>query len=108
MEEIRRRHAKIGAGIRVRYNMNFNPLKRSDGKNEDISREGGGELTVYDLLFADDSVFFTKGGKAKSIEMGEIVNEVIKAFGQQVSFKKTEVMMIKSDRKKEVEVIVEA
>ena len=40
--------------------------------------------------------------------MGEIVNEVMKAFGQQVSFKKTEVMMIKSDRKKEVDVIVEA
>ena len=42
------------------------------------------------------------------MEMGEVVNEVMKAFGQQVSFKKTEVMMIKSDRKKEVEVIVEA
>jgi hypothetical protein len=61
---------------------------------------------IYDLLFADDSVFFTKGGKAKSMEMGEIVNEVMKAFAQQVSLTKTEVMMVKSDRKKEVEVIV--
>ena len=43
MEEIRRRHAEIGAGISVRYNMNCNPLKRSDGKNEDISRGGKGE-----------------------------------------------------------------
>ena len=60
--------------------MNCNPLKRSDGKNEDTSREGGGELTIYDLLFADDSVFFTKGGKAKSMEMGEIINEVMKAL----------------------------
>ena len=39
-----------------RYNMNCNPLKRSDGKNEDTSREGGGEVTIYDLLFADDSL----------------------------------------------------
>jgi hypothetical protein len=55
--------------------------KKSDGKNEDTTREGGGELTTHDLLFADDSVFFTKGGKTKSMEMGEIVNEVMKAFG---------------------------
>ena len=77
MEEIRSRHAEIGAGISVRYNMNCDPLKRSDGKNEDASREGGGELTMYDLLFADDSVFFTKGFKAKSMEMGEIVIIII-------------------------------
>ena len=50
--------------------LNCNPLKRSDGKNDDTSREGGGELTIYDILFANDSVFFTKGGKAKSMEMG--------------------------------------
>ena len=56
---------------------------------------------IYDLLFADDSVFFTKGGKAKrSLEMGEIVNEVMKAFGQQASFQKTEVMMVESDRRR--------
>ena len=34
--------------------------------------------------------------------MGEIVNEVMKAFGQQASFQKTEVMMVKSDGRKEV------
>ena len=75
LKEIRRRHEEIGAGIRARYNMNCNPLERSDGKIEDTSREGGGELTMYDLLFADDSVFFTKGGKAKSMEMSEIVTK---------------------------------
>jgi len=33
------------------------------------------------------------------MEIGVIVNEVMKAFGQQVSFKQTEVMMIKNDGK---------
>ena len=47
--------------------------KRSDGKNEDTSREGRGELTINSLLFADNSVFFTKGGKAKSMQMGEML-----------------------------------
>ena len=54
-----------------------------------------GILIILDLLFADDSVFFTQGGKAKrSMEMGDIVNEVMKSFGQQASFKKTEVMLV--------------
>jgi hypothetical protein len=43
---------------------------------------------MYDLLFAGDSNFFTKRGKAKSMGMNKIVNEVMKAFGQQVSLKK--------------------
>jgi len=41
--------------------MNCNLLKRSDGKNGDTSREGGGESSIYDEPFADDFVFFTKG-----------------------------------------------
>jgi hypothetical protein len=40
--------------------------------------------------------------------MGGIVDELMKAFGQQGSLKNTELMMVESDRKKAIEVIVDA
>jgi len=57
MEEIRRRLKEIGVGVKVKYNMECNPLKRSNGKKDDTRRDGK-EVTLYDLLFADDSALF--------------------------------------------------
>ena len=106
MEEIRRRLEGIESGVRIKFNMECNPLRRSNGKEDETSREGGGELTIYDLLFADDSVFFNLEDMGKSMRGATIVNKVMEAFGQKVSFAKTKVLIVESKRKKNEDIVV--
>jgi len=91
MDEIRRRLKEIESGVKINFNMECNPLKRSNGK--DGNSRNDEETTIYDLLFADDSVFFSVGLE-KTRQGAEIINDVMKVFGQKVSFPKTKVMRI--------------
>ena len=91
MDEIRRRLEEIESGVKINYNMECNPLKRFNGR--DGNRRDEEEVTIYDLLFADDSVFFSVGLE-RTKEGAAIINDVMKAFGQEISFPKTKVMRI--------------
>lgn len=98
LQEIRKRllaDQPDGTFPELRFNFNCNPLERNSA-----AREGGGVMSCIDILFADDSVFYvilSKDGDDTNIRVQRainVINEVMKAFGQKVNAPKTEVSVI--------------
>ena len=97
LEEIRRRllaDQPEGTFPEVRFNFNCNPLERNSK-----SRHGGGNVVSIDILFADDSVFYVilnncEEASIRIQRVVQIIDEVMKAFGQKVNAIKTEVQVI--------------
>ncbi len=94
MQEIRRRLKEHNIGAKIKYNLDCNPLSRNKKGNNINTRNGGGEVNVTDILFADDSCFIAVGNPEHMQKVAEIVNDVMTAFGQKVSIPKTKVMKV--------------
>jgi hypothetical protein len=88
IQEVRRRCKQIGLnGVKLRCNIHKDIFNTND------IAKGGDTMHIFELLFADDAELV-----AESVEelqkIIDIFDEVCKVFGQEISIKKTEVMMI--------------
>ena len=76
-------------GIDIKYHIGndiFNDIQLGEGKLRKY-------MTITDLLFADDAAFISSSEEGLQQKM-DIVVEVVSAFGQLVSIKKTEVLLV--------------
>jgi hypothetical protein len=76
-------------GIELRFRVGSNIFKLSELKAKTLTST----TFLWACLFADDAAIFAKS-EAELQKIISVFNEVCSAFGQEISFKKTEVMVV--------------
>ena len=85
-------HARLesGHGIKIKYRFGSDNFSATSPRGK---RLGSTKLSVLELLFADDAAFLADS-KEEMQHIVNVVDAVVTAFGQEISKRKTEIMVV--------------